>query len=195
MIECDVTSLHPFIDRPFDTNRADGVHLTDILRLMREDWLNEIFPDADTLTDEERLKQRLNWAAGFIWEDALSHAMNWPYRQRWKDVCIDGIYLNPDNRCMVDDGFIHEFKFTKQSANKRPSMIQHWMWQNKCYAYAMSTPDVVYGGRFHVLYINGDYRTTREPVYKVYEYEYCYQELLEQWMAVINFAKGKGMIQ
>jgi hypothetical protein len=80
------------------------------------------------------------------------------------------------------------------TANKTPALLPLWMWQNRCYAYAMSTLEKVYGSRFYVIYVNGDYRANRDWVYKVYEHDYTYQELYEQWEAVKNFARAHGLL-
>jgi len=186
----DITERVPFPFRP-RAPRGDGVHLTDITHLMREEYLGAIYPSLDDLEDDEQMQVRLTMEQGFIFEDALSIAFGSAFAPRYNDVLYDGVLMNPDGvvlHQLESQRRIDEYKFT--SSYKSPRDRIDWLWQVKAYCQAFGA----LRARFYVLHINGIARGDRGPTYKCYECEFSRLELAENWHAIKQFGVARGLL-
>ena len=180
----------PFPFRP-PTVRADGVHLSDILKPMREEFLSSVYPSLDDMEEDERLEARMRMEAGFIWEDTLSRAFGNAFAPRYNDLCVDGVWMNPDGCVIQTDAprRVDEYKFT--SSYKAPDARVDWQWQVKAYCWAVGA----LVARFYVLHYNGVHRNDRGPTFKAYECVYTRLELQENWQMILNYGRKIGVIK
>lgn len=130
------------------------------------------------------------WAEfGFLWESVLSRALAEHCSERPGEVELDGIVGSPDGYD-PDTGVVDEYKSTwKSIRNAHPENVWKWMVQVKAYC-KMLGANVV---RFHVLYINGDYKGSG-PLYRSYLFSFTDQEIDENWSMLVNHAKMKGWL-
>lgn len=186
----NITDQVPFLWKPA-AYRPDGVHLSDILKLMREDMLNQIYPDDCDLEPGELQQAKLTREEGFAWESIVSIGYADGIMPRPEPFQFDGVWMSPDGMGMTqEDGHtrIDEIKWTQ--SYKPPDAQQHWMWQSMAYCWAAKTQHC----RFYVCHTHGTHRSEHGPTPRVYAIEYSWQELAENWMSIINFAKSKHLI-
>jgi hypothetical protein len=106
---------------------------------------------------------------------------------------MDGIILTPDGigfNDWVGEPVVEEYKCTARSCNNDPAENTGWMMQVKAYCRVMGFRHAV----MRVLYLNGDYRSNRDPTPKTYLLTFTDTELDENWAAIVAYAKDRGLI-
>lgn len=191
--------------------RSPGLHFSDI----RESILKDITPKrrAKRLTRSEQAQpaseQRGEGESdsdvlfhnyiqgGFTFERALEKAFQ-DRRDgivRPGEIVLDGIAMSPDGICLTDDT-LEEFKFTWKSSNGAPEDPKFWGWiiQLKAYYYALLMLGFeLRAARLRAFFVNGDYKA-KTPEYKVWEFQFTDEELLENWKMITSHAKQKGWL-
>lgn len=159
----------------------DRLHLSDIYT----DLEQMLFPKSTNADITNPL-----WAeVGFLWERVLSSALADHCSKRPGEVELDGIVGSPDGHD-PDTGVVDEYKCTwKSIRNAHPENVWKWMTQVKGYCKMLGADTV----RFHVLYINGDYRGSG-PLYRSYLFSFTQLELNENWAMLVNHAKNRGWL-
>jgi len=190
MICTNITDQVPFL-WPEPEYRPAGVHLSDIIKLMREEYLGQVYPDdADLEPDElEAVKMKRN--RGFMWERICETAYSGMVLPRGKPFLFRGIWVSPDGVGIRREGErieVDEIKFT--DSFKTPIDQAPWKWQHATYCLASGAT----GGRFYVCHNFGISRGGERPLPQVYHVEYGDMELEENFEQITNFAKAKGMI-
>lgn len=172
--------------------RSEGLHLTNILdEILKERGQSNVRDDLDPADLDDYA------AVGFLWERVLTRALTDMYCETANVVRLgefqkDGIYFTPDGILLNCDGSkpsLEEWKCTWTSSNKLIEDRIKWMYQVKCYCYALDLTKAT----IRVLYINGTWRPPI-PRTRQYELEFSKRELAETWLEVLNFAKAKGML-
>jgi len=190
--EVKITEQFPFQFKKVD--RPDGVHLSDIIKLLTKELFPKDFYDEAKLGAAEYARVRLQWELGLVWEDVLSAGLGNRYAPRWEPrQTKEGIWLSPDGIEIVqNDGVnvVHEYKLTSLKSDKTPKAVIRWMWQVKSYCLHFGAMEAV----FHVLYTRGNYQPPFTPQYEVYKETFTPQELIENWQMLVNYAKSKGML-
>jgi hypothetical protein len=172
------------------TDRADGVHLGRIITdLNNTIFPKQVYPDWDSQTPEQQAETILQWETGFLWEDAFSRAFAERVAPRPCELCVDGIYCNPDG-VDVEHGIVHEYKATWGSMSKGIDSRWRWMTQVKGYCHAFGFTKAI----FHVLWICGDYSRPIKPQYKSYAVDFGKNEVSETWAMVLSHARRKGWV-
>jgi len=168
------------------------IHLSDVLNFMESQH---------SYTRDDAWNLKLTMSAGFIWEDVLSAALASQMALRPSEIVCDGIYLSPDgigiDKDITDpetgdllvqgtgEITVEEYKFTWRSSVRRegeflvenlPTDNWRYMAQVKSYCYAVGTNIAI----MRILYINGDYRTTR-PIYRVCRIVFDDTEIKNNW--------------
>lgn len=160
----------------------DRLHLSDIY----SDLESTLFPK----TSKADMNNRLWSEVGFLWEDALTRALADHCSERPGEVELDGIVGSPDGYDQ-STGVLDEYKATWKSAhNAHPEQVWKWLVQVKGYCKMLGTTTV----RFHVFYINGDYRGSG-PIYRSYLFLFTQLEIDENWSMLVNHAKAKGWLK
>lgn len=175
------------LDKPFPfrpaIDRSKGVHVSEIIKSIMQDLYGK---DRD-ITEADRIRMD----HGFLFERALEMAWQDLLGKRPGEIVVDGIAGSPDGVLQVEGHtIVEEYKCTWQSCKKPIDENMRWLMQMKCYCYMLETTYC----NLHVLNINGDYKHPFAPQYAVYSIEYSMQELVENWNAMRNHAKAKGLL-
>lgn len=184
--------------RNYGPPRTSGIHLSSIIRhiALLTGELKKEYSEGPSLQDLISRNLSPNFCGpivratvGFAWESWLSshlsrvHNLN---HQSGELIC-DGIVMSPDG--LDDDLVLHEFKATwKSSAHPVTDQLM-WMWQVMGYLYGLSMDT---GQRclvcvLHPLYMCGDYRGERDPVYKPTVIEFEWEELERNWSMMMQY--------
>lgn len=131
--------------------------------------------------DEEIMPLRM--ALGMAWEEwavGLYPEIIWqPGERREAGISgsVDGITIGAGWNDIVE-----EFKCTWKTL--RRGIGEHWLWmkQGQAYCHLWET-DLC---RYHVCYVNGDYRQRREPVYMRYLVQFTEREIQAAWRLIYN---------
>jgi len=131
---------------------------------------------------------------GFLWEDVFSEAWSDKAVKRGlifrpEPFQVDGVWMSPDG-VNLDGMRLEECKFTWKSSNREPVENWKWMTQMKAYCHGLGFTEA----NLRVFYCNGDYRQDRKPKYKGYRFTFAEDELLENWLMLLNHAKSKGWL-
>ena len=160
--------------------RSPGIHLTNITN----DIYYTVLHGKDNRTDNQIWGE-----VGFIWEELLTMAFREKLANRPGEIMLEGVAMSPDGMDW-ENWVVHEYKVTWRSSAKLPVDDERWMMQAKGYCKGLGAKTVV----MKILYLMGDYRENREPVYKVYEIVFSPQELEENWQMVMAHAKWRGWL-
>ncbi len=160
--------------------RSKGLHLSDIIRYMRE-------------CNGERFRNGPggeNWMVwGFIWERLVPHilagyfGMQRPLRIMQGEQVLNGIAMTPD-AINTEDGRLEEYKATWKSQKRLPegstpeelidcleTHFHFWLWQIKAYSYAVGTTQA----RLVVAFLSFP------PRFRCIELDFTEQELVANW--------------
>ena len=129
---------------------------------------------------------------GFVWERLLSMAMP-NAAVRPGELEMDGIILSPDGIGFcewIQESVVEEYKCTARSSNGNPADNAGWMMQVKAYCMGVGVTSAV----MRILYLNGDYKRERNPIPRTYLITFQQQELEENWVAIVAYARDRGLI-
>lgn len=154
---------------PVDQDRP-GLHVSSIIQAIKR--------AVDYRKDEKPLNQHV-LDTGFIWEHLLEFAFKKLIGARPESVTMDGITGSPDG---LDEQYVHEYKCTRTSADTE--VESRWTWQMQMKAYCHMTKRTK--AKLHVFYINGNGRDKRDPIYRIYEFQWTAKELKENWRTLLN---------
>jgi len=178
-------------------DRSPGLHVSEII----DDILTTLYGNLHPGEEVDQAKQG-QFEKGFIWERLLSSAFGERSAVRPSEVEKDGIVGSPDgiNRVRLIDGggivygngerVLEEYKCTTYSSTKDPGQNERWIMQVKAYCYMLGLQTCL----FRILYLLGDYRENRYPIYKVWLLDFTELELRENWDMIINHARFKGWL-
>jgi len=173
--------------------RNKGIHLSELIRRMAV--VNGMLAEGEQSEDDMPLRMFL----GMAWEEAaatLYPEMLWQPGEKE----LDGIWGNCDGlsyESLEIDGereevlCVDEFKLTWKSQSR--DIMLEWMWLQQGAGYCK-----MHGTRwvkYHVCWVNGNYRDSRDPVYMRYLVEFGERELAGIWKhfkAVKKMVEGVG---
>ena len=180
-----------------DQPRSPGLHVSHIIK----DIMKEVEPERF----KDRTGEEMPWALmemGFVWEEVLSLGLISRYRKSKETIIYQPgevmlmmdntpCYMTPDGYHIEDD-CIEEYKFTKSSARREidEPFFAHWIMQTMAYCKAMDCTV----SRFRVMFVNGDYRESRNPIVRVWNVTFTERELKENWEMLTNHARSKGWL-
>lgn len=169
-------------------DRSPGLHLTDII----DDLLATLGIDQYGTPLDEQTRQTY-FEGGFIGERFIEEQLSRLYGERAPErlgeIEKDGILGSPDGR--EHDGRVAEYKFTRKSASKTPDQNIRWMMQIKGYCWMCGTLGAVLRG----IYYNGNYRDIGHPLPLRYDFTFTKRELQENWISILNHARGKKWLK
>lgn len=181
--------------------REKGVHLTDLLRLLKTEREPAKFRNEE---GEWEAKDLLRLEIGHTFEELLSGALNrrHPDLVRPQPITCDGVICSPDGWVPTEQR-LEEWKATWGSLN-RPLLDWRWYWfyQIKAYAYVLGATDAV----LRVFYINGDYSRDESkrcaecglpsggPHVHAYRVTWYDGELEETWAELIGIGREYGLL-
>lgn len=203
------TEASVFLPQP-EVKRGTGVHASNIVRniaaemgILKREYVDDI--DHLVLTDTREITDRtaiLRMAIGLAWEDWYIKNMLAPQgvQKHPGEMLLDGIHMSPDGESLelrpekIKGPFggkkyaaypskytlvIHEVKATYKSINTVADFNNQWMWltQIKCYCKGAKTRY----GRFHVLFLCGDYKFPIRPIKMCWDIEFTQKELDDNW--------------
>jgi hypothetical protein len=194
-IKLDWTDIHNLKPRhKDDLERSNsGKHVTDILRAIAfrtgrlkwsalKDGRRMLTSDGNDARDHMPLVMALGLAIEEFFLPRLYPDMQYPA----PPVARDGIVGHPDGRSLLDFEIrralaIEECKVTYKSRRTRPNLDNEWMFHQQGMSYCNMDEMRPMHARFHVFYLQGDYRTDFEPEYWRYLYEYSSTDLEDNW--------------
>lgn len=92
--------------------------------------------------------------------------------------------MSPDGLTVDDTGItLHEMKFTTTSSARPIQNRTMWLWQCMSYLAGLSKKfgEKVTVAVVHPLYVNGDYREKRYPIYQPVQLEFEWAEITANW--------------
>lgn len=176
--------------------RGAGVHASGIIRNIaiemgilkgQREELN--LADIRVIDDEIAI---LRMAIGLAWEEFYIGKILPDYGvvKHPGEICLDGVHMNPDGESVDRIGgksvlMIHEVKATYKSTNTVRDLEKEWMWmtQLKCYCKGAKTRY----GRFHVLFLCGDYSFPIRPVVRVWDITFTQKEIDDNWSLMTDY--------
>jgi hypothetical protein len=189
---------------PNDPPRTSGIHLSSIIRhiALKTGELAKEYGQGPGLTDMIRDLDPIAASScgpivkasiGFAWEHWMAkcvHNMN----HQPGELIWDGVIGSPDGieeNCGTGDGsnyVIHEFKATWKSSAY--PITDQWMWMCQCMGYCYmlgrELDEPVTTAILHPVYLCGDYRANRDPIYKPTVIEFEQQELEINWRLIMD---------
>jgi len=205
-----VPDLRTFLPHP--EPRAEGLHLSDILRPMAAELLPKWF---SYYTDEPedqaaKLRQEAHFMKGLLleqaWGSAMAQLAGQEFTRPQPRQSEHGVWMSPDGyqpyigvpelwpyELPLHAPAIHECKVTLKSC-KGPITQEKflpWMWQIKAYCREWRT----LAAYLHVCYLLGDYgKRPFTPQGYVYRLLFTQGELDENWDKIVGFAKDGGLL-
>ena len=172
-----------------DPNRGKGLHASDIYGDLFQDLEPKRYKRGGVMPD-------LKMAIGLAWEQYLEKTLlvNGELVGRPGElVSPEGVLYSPD--LLVTNGHdrIGEIKATWMSPGKGPldPKFDKWLTQIKAYCFWTEIPRA----RLYALFIAGDYRDIRDPIFNIYDMEFTSRELKENHQLLMNHAKTKGLFE
>jgi hypothetical protein len=189
--------------RPMGEGRAEGLHLSDVIRQMK-------IAEGEKVTGIAGEQEGLRAFEGFIWETALEfmaggatmeEAMDLSFKRHMvvmrSDVCTqialekDGIHMTPDG-FIKDRGEVESYKHTRKSFRGASTQSEFednfWAWQvqEKSYCYALGVDTA----RWIVLWSAGDYSKGpgSGPICVQATMTWTADELVANWKRVLTVA-------
>jgi hypothetical protein len=165
--------------------RSSGVHISGIIRqiAVKHGILESVDQSADNIPT------RMRWNVGFAWEYyCASHIPNLIHQPG--QVTLDGIAMSPDGITPTDTALdLHEFKATWTSSAKPIQERYMWLWQCMGYLAGLSAHYNCQCTRafIHPLYLNGDYRANRHPIYEPVLLEFEWAEIMKNWELMLAY--------
>lgn len=165
--------------------RAEGLHLTTIIRSLEEEVLGVSYKGRSWGEGE-----RICMDTGFLFEDALSHVLGERMATRLdEEVERDGILGSPDG-IRFDEWALEEYKCTWKSSARAVEENWAWMVQIKSYLWMIRDMFVCY---LRVLYLNGNYKGSG-PQYRCFKLTFDEVELRANWDMIVKQARAKGWL-
>jgi hypothetical protein len=160
--------------------RTPGIHVSGIIRqLAVQHGLLKGELEQETM-DLIRLTR---FVCGYAWEDWIAKRI--PNLIHQPGECeLDGVWMSPDGLVVDESGItLHEMKFTTTSSARPIQDRTMWLWQCMSYLAGLSKK---FGERvtvavIHPLYVNGDYRERRYPIYQPVRLEFEWAEIEANW--------------
>jgi hypothetical protein len=162
--------------------RSSGIHVSGIIKVLSAKH-GVSYPESSITERQTR------FAVGFAWEEwlvkqipGLIHQPG-PYQ-------LDGVWMNPDGVTNDDIGvLLHEMKATWTSAAKPIQDRIMWLWQCMSYLAGVSA---TFGEKctravIHPLYMNGDYKENRHPIYAPVMLEFEWGEIEKNWELMLAY--------
>jgi hypothetical protein len=163
-------------------SRSSGIHVSGIIQILAAKH-NISYPQSS------EVERQMRFAVGFAWEEwlvkqipGLIHQPG-PYQ-------LDGVWMSPDGVTNDDLGLLlHEMKATWTSMTKPIQDRITWLWQVMSYLAGISA---TFGEKctravIHPLYLNGDYKENRHPVYQPVMLEFEWSEIEKNWELMLAY--------
>jgi hypothetical protein len=199
--------------RNYGPPRTSGIHFSSIVRhvALKTGELAKEYANAPSLTDlinntdlitANHTGPIVRSAVGFMWETWLAtriHNANPNFTHQPGELVCDGVIATPDGieeTTALDitwhphtNYVIHEFKATWKSSGYPVTDQLMWLWQcmGHCYMLGKELDQPVLTAVIHPLYLAGDYRSQRDPVYKPTVIEFDQEELEMNWKMLMQY--------
>lgn len=133
---------------------------------------------------------------GSAWEWAIKDRYRHHYHDRFQDIgelVYDGLALTPDMIDTLDRSqfiCVNEIKCTWMSAcdGDDDKLTPYWM-QVMSYCSALGT----LLSCLRVVFVNGDNRIVRGPIYRPWERDFSPRELAENWALIKSYQRSMGL--
>jgi hypothetical protein len=187
--------------------RTPGIHLASIVRhialrtgILAKEYgtgptLNELIHAMDPV-DVGKCGPLMKCIVGYAWESWLSKqlaARNPRYIPSPGEITRDDIIGTPDGvesipAWLGGGGIIHEIKATWKTSTRPIHEEIMWMMQGMAYCWMMegTLEEPWRTAIFHPIYLSGDYRQHRDPVYSPMVCEFEKEELEMNWQLIMN---------
>lgn len=205
--EATVTGgLDPGLGGGRGEGRAEGIHVSNIIRDLENKLVNPgERPARADMSSAERARMGKYAELGFIWEIMVKQVMKPRMLSRRQclgvvegvEIELDGVYMNPDAFCIVDDT-LEEYKATWKSSRRgdpaifaEPENFWSWVVQTRAYCagYSAVYKRPILNVRMFVFFVNGDYKDAG-PQVRMYRIEYTKDEVAETWAMLRKHAGG-----
>jgi len=170
--------------------RSGGVHISDVYNSLYQELEPARYAQAGG-------PPVIKMAMGLAWEAyveaCLRRAGIDAYRPE-EGTTPEGLAFSPDLILIDERGIrrVGEIKLTYMSESEtlgEPKFAK-WLTQVQAYCHHMGTSSA----RFYVLFVNGNYRGQRDPVFRAYDMTFTAQELKDNWQLLLNHARHKKML-
>lgn len=179
-----VGKVTPFdLTRPDDSNRSEGVHVSQVLK-----WIL-IHLDPETYGRDITPETLKLFALGFAVEEAISDALVRRYEVASSSLIVqmehelDGIYGTPD-AFSLKLWRLFEYKYTRISSNRDITDIKfrHWIWQVKAYLkmLGMTEVDII------AIHAMGDYSDNNQVEPLRYPLSFTQREIDRNWDMILR---------
>lgn len=173
--------------------RSSGVHVSGIIRhlAMKHGMLKKEQGEETTAapTAAATFKREMYFAVGYAWENYCASFIPGLIHQPG-EMNLDGVTMSPDGLTLDELGFVlHEFKATYTSMTHPIQERFMWLWQCMSYLAGLSAKYNAKCTRavLHPLYMNGDYRENRHPVYRPVMIEFEWGEIEKNWELMLTY--------
>lgn len=205
----EVEILAPPIIEPVGLPRSDGIHVSNIIRVIAvlNKSLKPQYVESLDLVDRssenwwETLDEpvKIRMAIGMAWEEwyvrtQLPNVVGQP-----GEMCVEGIYMTHDGESletiMSERGHdqtvlaLHEVKTTSKSINTVGNLKSQYIWLSQMKAYCKGLGTI--HANLHVLYLQGDYSYPRQQMLRVYRVTFTQAEIDENWQILTSFVRHK----
>jgi hypothetical protein len=167
--------------------RSSGVHISGVIRHLG--MKHGIVKPDDPANPQPELVKQMYFAVGFAWEYYCASRIPNLIHQPGQ-VTLDGIAMSPDGITPTDTALdLHEFKATWTSSAKPIQERYMWLWQCMSYLAGLSAHYNCQCTRafIHPLYLNGDYRANRHPIYEPVLLEFEWAEIMKNWELMLAY--------
>lgn len=183
----------------YGPKRSNGIHLSAVLRHIALKWgvLDKQYAHTSSLSElisstnpvaAGRVGSIVKAALGFAWESWIAQQVD---RLQYQpgEVVWDGIIGTPDGLELAGGKvIIHEFKLTWKTSATPITEEKLWLWQIMalCYMLGMELGEPVTDAVIHPVYLAGNYRDQRDPVYLPMVLEFEQRELEINWRMIMD---------
>lgn len=206
-----VELTHPRLIEPTGLPRSEGIHISNIIRVIAVqngalkpeyveslDLVERSNPDWWSSLDSVN---QLRMSIGQAWEQwyvqtQLPHVLHQP-----GEMQVEGIYMTHDGESLetiVSERreqlvmALHEVKTTSKSTKTvGEDLRSQWMWlaQMKAYCKGLNTMLAF----LHVLFLNGDYSYPMRPLLRVYVVQFTQAEIDDNWELLTGYVRHQQL--
>lgn len=171
--------------------RSPGLHVSDLY--------NSFYRDAEPGRYTEGEPNVTKMAMGVAWESYLERRLVASgieaHRPDECDIEHEGqrIAFSPDLYILNGHERGGEIKLTYMSAPESldDPKFAKWLTQMRVYGHHLQLPS----WRLYGLFVNGDYRQHRDPVFKAFDVEFTAREMREEWAMLVNHGRHRRLLR
>lgn len=170
-------------------NRSPGIHVSHVINDLCVE-LGHYNPDEWRHEGPDRYTRM---GLGSALEHAIIERYHRTYPGRFEvlgELTRDGLTGTPD---LIDlsDATIHEMKLTWMSSKHDVKSQKFWKYWRQLQAYCAMLGTT--RGVLHVCFVNGNYGSDRNPLYRVWECEWTEEQIESNWRMLVAHAATLGL--